>query len=76
LRAIAVAQVCAHLLEHLVELLRRETLPLDGVPGRPRAKAERVAIGLDPLGARPERPETIRILGYLTQHDWNLPPRS
>jgi hypothetical protein len=58
LRPIAVAQVGANLLEHLVELLQRETLPLGGVPGRPRATAERDAIGLDPLRAGPERPET------------------
>jgi hypothetical protein len=53
LRAVAVAQVRAHLLEHLVEFPQREALPLDGVPGRAGAEAERVAIGLDPLRAGP-----------------------
>ena len=65
LRAIAVAQVRAHLLEHVVELLQCETLPLDGVPRRAGAEAERVAIGLEPLRAGPERPEAVRVLGYL-----------
>jgi hypothetical protein len=55
----------AHLLEDVVDLLATEALPLDGVPGLPEPHAERVAIGLDPLVARPERPEGVRVFREL-----------
>src|SRR5206468_6916387 len=48
-RPAAFAQGCAYLREHRVDLLEREPLPLDGVPGRARAEAKRVAAGVDAL---------------------------
>jgi len=63
-----VAQVCANLLEHLVELVEREALALDRVPGRSDPEAERVALGLDALGTGAQRPERVRVLGDLSEH--------
>ncbi len=68
LRPPACAQCLAYLGKHLVHLFQWEALPLDGVPGRSGADAERVAVGLDPLVALRQRPEGVRVFRYLTQH--------
>src|SRR5439155_14477313 len=73
LRPSALPERRSNLGDHSIDLLEREALPLDGVPFLARAHAERVAAGVDPLVARPERGEGVRVLRNLTQHAQNLP---
>ena len=61
------AQQPADLREHLVHFFCRKALTLDGVPAPTQSHAERVAVGLDPLVFRPERPKGVGVLSDLSQ---------